>query len=81
MDQTVVLADIEWTQLMAIIANAQGAGITWGVVNPLLMKLGAQLQAQVQGQAQQAQTPIVPGDGLDRSVGQLGDRSPLSRQQ
>ena len=61
MQQTATLEDTEWSQLMAILANAQGSGITWAMVNPLLMKLGQQLQAQ-QGQATQM---VQRGDGLD----------------
>ena len=38
---TIQLADEEWQQVMAIIANAP-----WRDANPLLMKIGAQLQAQ-----------------------------------
>lgn len=45
-DQQVVLADVEWQQLLAIVCNAQGPGINWAVVNPLVMKLGEQLRAQ-----------------------------------
>ena len=61
MDQSVTLAEHEWQQLFAILANAQGQGITWAMVNPLLMKLGQQLQTQ-QGQATQT---VQRGDGLD----------------
>lgn len=50
MDQTVVLADIEWQQLLAILCNGTGLGISWATTNPLVMKIGSQLQAQ-QGQA------------------------------
>ena len=38
--QTVSLEAAEWQQLMAILATAQGPGITWATVNPPLMRLG-----------------------------------------
>lgn len=61
MDQTVVLADIEWQQLLAILCNGTGPGISWATTNPLVMKIGQQLQAQ-------SQAPGHPsgmrGDGL-----------------
>lgn len=41
MKQTVELDEEEWKQVMGIIAQAP-----WSIANPLLMKLGAQLQAQ-----------------------------------
>lgn len=64
MDQTVTLTDTEWAQLMAVLANATGPGITWAAVNPLLMRLGEQLRAQAQGTA--AGLPAMSqGDGLD----------------
>ena len=39
---TVELTDNEWGQLMSIIGDA-----TWKLANPLLMKIGNQLQQQV----------------------------------
>ena len=48
-DQTVVLERGEWNSLLAVLANAQGPGVSWAVVNPLVMKLGQQLQAQEPG--------------------------------
>jgi hypothetical protein len=43
---SVDLSDADWQQVMAIIATAP-----WRDANPLLMKIGAQLQGQVQPQA------------------------------
>jgi hypothetical protein len=40
----VELEEEEWQRVMAIIANA-----SWNVANPLLMKLGEQLQVQKTG--------------------------------
>jgi hypothetical protein len=40
------MTDQEFGQLMFILGNAEGKGITWSVVNPLLMKIGDQLRAQ-----------------------------------
>lgn len=48
MEQVVSLADVEWQQLLAIVCNAQGPGINWAVVNPLVMKLGEQLRMQTE---------------------------------
>lgn len=44
----VELSDQEWGQLMFVLANAEGKGITWALTNPLLMKIGGQLQVQQQ---------------------------------
>jgi hypothetical protein len=38
----------ECGMLMAILANAEGKGITWQTVNPLLMKIGSQLRLQAE---------------------------------
>ena len=63
-DQTVTLEANEWQSLIAILAQAQGPGVNWMAVNPLLQKLTAQLQPQQVPQP--ATTPILqPGDGLD----------------
>ena len=43
---TIDLDDTEFGHLMFILANAEGKGITWSIVNPLLMKIGEQLRAQ-----------------------------------
>lgn len=44
--QTVTLEPADWNQLLAVLANAQGPGLTWAVINPLIMKLGEQLRTQ-----------------------------------
>ena len=44
--QTVSLEPAEWQQLINVLANTTAA--PWVVTNPLLMKLGQQLQAQAQ---------------------------------
>ena len=36
--------------LMYILANAEGKGITWAIVNPLLMEVGNQLRGQAMRQ-------------------------------
>jgi hypothetical protein len=41
---TVDLSEQEWAQVMFVLANAEGKGITWAMVNPILMKIGQQLQ-------------------------------------
>ena len=46
MEQTVTMEASEWQSVLAVMCNAQGPGITWATTNPLIMKLGAQLQAQ-----------------------------------
>ena len=53
-DQTITMDAAEWQQMLFVLANAQGQGITWAVTNPLLMKLGEQLQKQQPGQNIQA---------------------------
>lgn len=57
--RTVALDEPEWQLLLFVLANAEGKGITWGIVNPLLMKIGAQLQVQQQGPQQGPPPPIV----------------------
>ena len=42
--QTVSLEPQEWQSLLTVLAHAQGPGVTWVVINPLLMKIGQQLQ-------------------------------------
>lgn len=60
MQQTATLEDTEWAQLMTIVGNTKE--FPWVVTNPLLMKLGQQLQQQGQAvQMAQAQR----GNGLD----------------
>jgi hypothetical protein len=69
---SVDLNDQEWGQLMFVLANAEGKGITWAMVNPLLMKIGAQLQAQTIGgaprQATVEQTKGIKLDGNGQEV-------------
>jgi hypothetical protein len=43
---TIELDSQECGQLMFVLANAEGKGITWALVNPLLMKIGEQLRLQ-----------------------------------
>jgi hypothetical protein len=50
----------EWQKVMAIVATAP-----WNVANPLLMKMGAQLQEA----AHAAQVRVGPGNGLDQHPG------------
>lgn len=67
-DQTVVLERQQWQQLMAILGMAQGPGINWQTVNPLLMAIGAQLQKQEPQNAEVPSgwvNPNPPGDGMD----------------
>lgn len=42
----VELSEQEWQQLLFVLGNAEGKGINWSLTNPLLMKIGQQLQAQ-----------------------------------
>lgn len=68
-DQTVVLEKNEWQVLMNILGTTKEH--PWVVTNPLLMKIGGQLQLQ-EPQAQPAMPtnfpqPVVPGDGFDDS--------------
>ena len=43
---SIEMSDQEFGQLMFILANSEGKGITWGIVNPLMMKIGEQLRSQ-----------------------------------
>lgn len=70
-DQTVTLERTKWQAVLQVLGTATGPGINWNLVNPLLMEIGAQLQAQdprvdVAPPPQWPQ-PEVPqrGDGLD----------------
>jgi hypothetical protein len=53
---SVELSDQDWGQVMFVIANAEGKGITWAMVNPLLMSIGNQLRAQQPSGAPRQQT-------------------------
>lgn len=76
-DQTVVLEKNEWQALMNILGTTKEH--PWVVTNPLLMKIGGQLQAQEpQSQApmptdfpqpptQSSNFSARPGDGFDDS--------------
>lgn len=76
-DQTVVLEQNEWQQTLAILCNAQGPGINWQVVNPLVMKIGQQLQAQTPaagiGPSPYANQSL-PGNGLDPEPEEINPR-------
>lgn len=67
-DQTVTLERNEWQQVMNILGTTKDH--PWVVTNPLLMKIGGQLQLQ-DPQAQPLPSnfpqPQVPGDGFDDS--------------
>jgi hypothetical protein len=55
---TVELDDAEWSQVMAMLSNAP-----WRDVNPLLMKIGVQLQVQQRSkQTNSQELPAAPGD-------------------
>jgi len=43
-DRIVVLDDLEWQSMIALLAQAQGPGISWATINPLLTKITQQLQ-------------------------------------
>jgi hypothetical protein len=43
---SIELDSAEVGQLMFILANAEGKGINWSMVNPLLMKIGQQARQQ-----------------------------------
>jgi len=62
------LTDQEWGQLMFVLANAEGKGITWSMVNPLMMKIGDQLR--VQANAKRYTPPTEKADGEDMEVRQ-----------
>jgi hypothetical protein len=47
-DVTVTLADIEWQGLIALLAQAQGPGISWATVNQYLTKITPQLQPRME---------------------------------
>lgn len=64
MDQTVTMPPADWQMLVTLLANAQGPGVSWATVNPLLQKLGEQLRVQEAGQPQRRFGPQPP-NGLD----------------
>jgi hypothetical protein len=43
---SVALSNEKWGQLMFVLANAEGKGVTWALVNPLMMEIGEQLRQQ-----------------------------------
>jgi hypothetical protein len=47
----------ECGQLMFVLANAEGKGINWNIVNPLLMKIGEQLRNQSSGYSNMQSPP------------------------
>lgn len=61
-DQAVTLDKLEWQAVLTVMGNAQGPGISWTMVNPLMMKIGQQLQAQEHASSH----PM--GDGHDSDV-------------
>lgn len=66
MDQTVVMDDREWSQVMSVLANSNG--FAWAITNPLLMKMGAQLKDQTQLSPQppdHAPEIVTRANGLD----------------
>jgi len=65
---TIDLSDEDMQQLVLVLANASGPGISWAVTNGLLTKLQQQAQnsplnAQMDVKAKRRHVP--PGDGLD----------------
>ena len=59
---SVELSDNEWGQVMSIIGDAP-----WKTANPLLMKIGQQLQAQVMPRNQPPQDIHVGGNSQEAS--------------
>jgi hypothetical protein len=66
---TIELSDEEFSQLMFVMANAEGKGLNWQLVNPLMMRIGT--QARLQAEAQQRRNALLsstapappPGNG------------------
>lgn len=54
---TVTMTMDRWQQLMGILGRAEGPGLNWTIINPLLMEIGRQLQAQ-QGNSQEIPATI-----------------------
>lgn len=78
-EQVVSMDPQEWQQVLAVMCNAQGPGITWAITNPLIMKLGQQLQAQTPaagvGPSPYANQSLpAPGNGLDPEPGEINPR-------
>lgn len=61
----VELNDQEWQQVLAIIGDAP-----WRVANPLLMKIGEQLRAQLRPAEKQS---APPGGGVRIDLGDSGN--------
>ena len=58
----------EWNQLLFILANAEGKGINWSTTNPLVMKIGEQLNAQSQRAAPTEQPSEGKGNGQEKRL-------------
>jgi hypothetical protein len=59
---TIELDDAEWSQVMGVLSTAP-----WRDVNPLLMKIGVQLQAQQRSKQQTNNQDAAPGDPASRA--------------
>lgn len=66
--------DAEFAQLMFILANAEGKGINWTMVNPLMMKIGGQARNQREALASSAQRQ----QGLP-NLGSMAPPAPMRR--
>ena len=73
---SVELNEQKWGQVMFVLANAEGKGITWALTNPLLMEIGNQLREQTLAQTNPiASNPPVTterawaADGNSKEVG------------
>jgi hypothetical protein len=54
---TIELDSSEFSQLMFVLSSAEGKGISWGLVNPLIMKIGEQVRVQAVQSSRVSATP------------------------
>lgn len=71
MQQAATLEDTEWSQVMTILGNTKE--FPWVITNPLLMKLGQQLQVQAGQATQTAQMQRDNGLDHDNQAAELPD--------
>jgi hypothetical protein len=76
MDQTVVMSEMEWQQLLVVLCNGTGPGISWGMTNPLVMKIGEQLRQQTPQQPVFGQTQRPNGPDVDPPMTEASRRLP-----
>jgi hypothetical protein len=57
------LTDEDFSQLLFVLANAEGKGLNWQLINPLMMKIGTQARLQAEALARRNPPAPPPGNG------------------